>query len=169
MLALRSRSSVAGVRAAAVLALSLVATADRGAAAAENSGLTAPVTVVGAWMVDVTPAVMPAFVGLTTFTLDGGVIETNSLAIGSPPETAGHGRWQRTGLRDFALTFWNVLGDGSGGFAGRAKVRARVRVQPDGNVWSGAFQVDVYDPSGTLVFSDSGTVSATRIRVEPLP
>jgi hypothetical protein len=169
VLAFSSRSIVSGTRVAAIMALTVVATPNHGAAGAKGGDTKGPKTVVGAWLVDVTPVIQPAFVSLTTFTEDGGVIETNSLAIGSPPETPGHGRWHRTGSRDFTMTFWNILGDGSGGFAGTAKIKAAVRVHTNGDAWQGTFEVDVYDPTGTEVFSDSGTVSATRIKVEPLP
>ena len=123
----------------------------------------------GSWIVEVSPTIQPHFVSLVTITSDGGIVETNSLALGSPPESPGHGNWIRTGPRSFATTFVNLLVDDQGGFAGTARVRSRVRLNKAGNVFTGPFQVDILDPDGNLLFSDSGTARGTRIEVEPMP
>jgi len=123
--------------------------------------------VTGSWIVNVSPTIQPHFIGLVTFTKDGGFTETNSLGI--PLESPGHGVWVRTGHREFALMFLNLEVDANGNFAGTGKVRATLTLDDAGNEMNGPFQVEVFDPDGNFLFSDSGTVHATRINVEPLP
>jgi hypothetical protein len=134
---------------------------------AKEQGHGADKTVVGSWFVTVTPSVMPAFVGLITSSADGGLIETNALTLASSLESPGHGQWIRIKPGRYAMTFVNLEVNPDGSFAGTGKVRSTVTLDPSGNELSGTFQVDIFDPNGVLLFSDSGTVSATRIEVEP--
>jgi hypothetical protein len=124
-------------------------------------------TIVGSWFVTVTPNIMPAFVGLITATADGGLIETNALTLASSLESPGHGRWIHTTYGKYAITFVNLEVNPDGSFAGTGKVRAKLTLAPSGDDISGTFDVDILDPNGVVLFSDSGTVSATRIEVEP--
>jgi hypothetical protein len=41
-------------------------------------------------------------------------------------------------------------------------------VGPSGDEFTGVFQVDVFDATGTLIVSDTGSVQGRRITVEPL-
>ena len=50
-----------------------------------------------------------------------------------------------------------------------SKVRASLRLSADGDEFTGVFLVDVFDPNGVLLGSDTGNVMARRIKVEPLP
>ena len=126
-------------------------------------------TIVGAWSSTVTPTVIPPFVGLGTFTADGGLINTTSLSLGSPLESPGHGRWIRNGSRTYDVTFFTVSADAAGNHTLTSKVRAKLTLSADGNEFSGVFQVDVFDPNGGLLGSDTGTIRSRRIEVEPLP
>ena len=136
---------------------------------AAGSGFQTPQTIVGAWWVDVTPTFVPPFVSLGTFSGDGTLTNISSVSLSVPPESPGYGVWARTGRRRFASTFFTVVGDGAGNIAGTNKVRATMTVSPDGDHMTGVFQVDVFDPGGTLIVSDTGTVKGHRIKVEALP
>jgi hypothetical protein len=89
--------------------------------------------------------------------------------MGFPPESPGYGEWVRTSRHGYAITFHTLLGDGAGNFVGRGKIRSTITVGPEGDTFTGAFQVDVFDAAGGLLFSDTGTVTASRLRVESLP
>lgn len=125
-------------------------------------------TIVGSWFTTVQPTVIPPFIGLGTFTADGGVINTVSVSLGSPLESPGHGRWVRTGGRTYALTFVTLTADQAGNLLWTSKVRANLTLTANGDASTGVFKVEVFDPSGALIASDTGTVHSIRITVEPL-
>jgi hypothetical protein len=125
-------------------------------------------TIVGAWFSTVTPTVIPPFVGVGTFTADGGLVNTSSLSLGTPLESPGHGRWVRTGRRTYNVTFFTISADAAGKHILTSKVRAKLTLSADGNEFNGVFQVDVFDPKGGLLGSDTGTIRSRRIEVEPL-
>lgn len=164
------RFGLIGLPLAIALVLSTVATpatqADMDSGSHGNGG---GKTIVGAWFSTVTPTVIPPFVGLGTFTPDGGLINTTSLSLGAPHESPGHGRWVRTGRRTYDVTFFTVSADAAGNHTLTSKVRARLRLSADGNEFTGVFQVDVFDPNGGLLGSDTGAIKSRRIEVEPLP
>ena len=127
----------------------------------------------GAWFLNVAPTGIPPFVSLGTFGADGTTTNISSVSMGAPgttglPESPGYGVWTRTGAHTYAVTFVTITGDGAGGFSGSQKVRATLEVGPTGDALSGPFQVDVFDATGHLIVSATGTVSGTRIKVEPL-
>ena len=68
--------------------------------------------------------------------------------------------------RRYALTFVNLEVNPDGSFAGTGRVRSQIHLTPGGDEWSGTFEVDILDPDGNVLFTDSGTVSGTRIAVE---
>jgi hypothetical protein len=125
-------------------------------------------TLAGAWFSTVTPTQVPAFVGLGTFSADGGITNTTSLSLGSPLESPGHGQWVRTGRDRYAVTFFTISADAAGNHILTSKVRANLQLSADGDEFTGVFQVDVLDPNGVLLGSDTGNVRAIRIKVEPL-
>ena len=144
------------------VALSVGATATQGT---PNGGK----TLVGAWSNNVTPTSVPAFVGLGTFSADGTLTNISSVSLGSPHESPGYGQWVRTGPDTYAVTFFTITADDAGHHILTSKVRSTIRLAVSGDEFTGDFQVDVYDPSGLLLGSDTGIVTGTRIRVEPLP
>jgi hypothetical protein len=135
---------------------------------AERSSDQSPKAIAGAWFTNVTPTLQPAFVSLGTFNRDGGVTNTTSVALAFPTETPGHGQWVRTGRHEFAVTFVALIGDAAGNHAATAKVRATLTLAQSGDEFTGIFQVDLADPAGAPIVSDTGTVQGTRIKVEPL-
>jgi hypothetical protein len=124
---------------------------------------------VGAWSIDVTPTLVPAFASLGTFSADGTLTNISSPSLGVPPESPGYGEWVQVGRHRFAVTFHTLMGDGAGNLAGRQKVRATITVGPKGDKLNGVFQVDVFDATGGLIVSDTGTVQGRRLTVEALP
>jgi hypothetical protein len=116
--------------------------------------------------VNVTPSLQPPFVGLISFNADGNAIETNALTLASSLESPGHGQWIHVKHRRYALTFVNLEVNPDGSFAGTGTVRSQIQLEPGGDEWSGTFEVDILDPAGNVLFTDSGTVSGTRIAVK---
>jgi hypothetical protein len=99
---------------------------------------------------------------------DGGVINTTSVSLASPLESPGHGQWIQTGPRTFAITFVTLNADSAGTVLWTSKVRATLRLSTSGDEFTGVFRVDVFEPGGSLIVSDTGTVFSTRVKVEPL-
>jgi hypothetical protein len=126
-------------------------------------------TLVGAWFNTVTPTSVPPFVGLGTFSADGGLTNISSVSLGTPLESPGYGQWVKTGRDTYAVTFLTIFADAAGHHTMTSKVRANLRLGANGDDFIGEFQVDFFDPGGALQFSDTGTVTGTRIKVEPLP
>lgn len=152
----------------AVLAASNPISFAQGPGDAHLQGNNAP-SLVGAWSIDVTPTLRPPFASIGTFSADGTLTNISVPSLGFPLESAGYGEWVRIGHHRFAITFHTVVGDGAGNLGGRQKVRATLTVGAHGDRLTGVFQVDVFDPSGGLIVSDTGTVQGRRLRVEALP
>ena len=126
-------------------------------------------TLVGAWFNTVTPTLVEPFVGLGTFSADGGVTNISSVSLGAPLESPGYGQWVKTGPDTYAVTFLTISADAAGHHTLTSKVRANLWVSANGDDFIGDFQVDFFDPGGALLVSDTGIVTGTRIKVEPLP
>jgi hypothetical protein len=127
-------------------------------------------TLVGAWSNVVTPtSPNPPFVGLGTFSSDGTLTNISSLSLGTNYESPGHGLWVKTGTNTYAITFFTIASNAAGQHIFTFKVRSSVHLSVSGDEFTGDFQVDVYDASGVFLGSDTGTVTGTRIKVEPLP
>lgn len=126
-------------------------------------------TLVGAWFNTVTPTLAPPFVGLGVFSADGGATNISSVSLGSPLESPGYGQWIKTGAHSYAVTFFTIVADSAGQHILTYKVRGRLELSASGDAFTGTFQVDVFLPNGMPLGSDTGTVTGTRIVVEPLP
>jgi hypothetical protein len=124
-----------------------------------HSARSAPI--VGTWNVQVTPTGAPTFPALLTFTPGGGVIETES----DQPGTA-LGAWKQKSPRLFAIAFETFIFTPSGP-GGHVVVRS-VATLTKKNTLSGPFKFDVFDPTGKVVQSGSGTAAATRFVIPPL-
>ena len=118
----------------------------------------------GSWtVVGETPA-QGQFKALITFDSDGNIIADEPSAF----ETAGHGSWALSDANQAAYTFVAFIGSATGAFTGSIKVVGTLQLDAAQVKWSGPFRVDVSDPGGNLVFTDSGTLTGTRIQVESL-
>jgi hypothetical protein len=77
--------------------------------------------------------------------------------------------WLEPMCRTYDVTFFTGSADAAGNHILTFKVRAKLSLSADGNEFTGVFQVDVFDPNGGLLASDTGTIRSRRIEVEPLP
>jgi len=138
----------------------------------------------GSWAMTVvatSPPGLPPLISLITFTRDGEVIESRRGYLPFSPfgpilETAGHGAWDRArhGAFDVTFTFLvqaapNNTALPNGDPLGTDTIRLRITVDASGDGFSGTFVSEARDTSGIVVFSASGTVQGTRLKVEPLP
>ncbi|MFN8491769.1 MAG: ester cyclase [Caldilineaceae bacterium] len=120
---------------------------------------------VGAWNIDATVPTLPPVPALLVFTSDG-------IVMGARPplpfETPAYGNWISTGPQTAAFTFMTLTGSEKGPFSAKSKITGTVNYDPATDSWQGPNHLDVFDPSGTLVFSATGELSGTRIAVEPM-
>jgi hypothetical protein len=125
----------------------------------------------GSWLLTITPVpglvTIPPFRALMTYTADGGVVETDTAAVGAVvpgySASAGHGAWTARG-DEFASTVVKLVVDGNGEFAGFVRLQGAVKLNPAGDGFSGSGKVEVLNSSGAVVGSGNATLQATRIR-----
>ena len=112
----------------------------------------------------------PPFRVLMNFTADGGFTGSGDgdSAVGSPQ----YGVWERIGganSRTYAVTFRQLFYAPDSTPTGSARMQQTVTLNESGDTWSGPFVVRIYLADGTLVYTGTGTATATRIQSEPLP
>jgi hypothetical protein len=136
----------------------------------------------GAWkgVVRSTTEQRPPLTTLLTFTADGNLVESRRLYLPESPlgpllATPGHGEWRRSKSGGFDAMIV-VLYQGApehptspGIVIGREKVRYKLQLVNGAQQLQGTILIEVQDAEGNVVFSDPGTIEATRIRPEPLP
>lgn len=128
--------------------------------------------ITGSWYVTSTPnGGPPPFKAMITFSEGGGMIASaqgdillniNSLA------TAGHGAWARTGNRQFLFTFRQIFYTADGSYDGGIKVRHTANMNKAGTAWTGQLTAEFYNALDEVVFTSTGSGTATRIVAEPL-
>jgi hypothetical protein len=114
----------------------------------------------------------PPFRVLMNFTKDGGFIgsgdgDSSTNRSGSPQ----YGVWERIGdknSRTYSVTFRQLFYASDSTSLGSARMQQTVILNESGDTWNGPFVVRIYAPDGTLVFTGTGTATATRIQSEPL-
>lgn len=121
--------------------------------------------VVGAWEINAYPNQQPAFKALGIFTIDGGCMTSAHLdpAISAIP---GYGAWERIKGHQYAFTFKQFTSNADQSLQYVFKVNAKVELRSLGNEFEGTFKIDVFDPNGNLLFSDTGMLEGRRIQVE---
>lgn len=130
-------------------------------------------TLVGAWLIDGTPAqpIVPPFKMLTTFHADETLVETQNDQL-APPffATTGHGVWERIGRNTYSFTMVQLLFDMNftGTLVGTLKTRASVTLHT-ANALSGHAEVEITDTQGNVLFTGNGSLQGTRIVSQPLP
>ncbi|HWE61869.1 MAG TPA: hypothetical protein VHB98_09165 [Chloroflexota bacterium] len=135
-----------------------------GAAETEAAG-SSPV---GAWMLN-TESGGSKSVDLFAFTKDGLVIDSGGVPLKAPPAgqsspiTIGLGTWANAAAGGFNVTFVSLGAGANGAFQGTSTISAHVLLGVDGNSFHGQFKVTV-EAGGKVVFTESGTVTATRIK-----
>ena len=122
---------------------------------------------VGTWQLTVNrgPA-LPPVKGLTTYTSDGTLIGTGNTVLRGP----AHGAWEHVSGRVYADTHYFFRFDSNGMLLGSQKIRETVELSQDGDSYTATASSDQFDPNGNLTASGlPATITATRIKVEPLP
>lgn len=115
-------------------------------------------SVQGAWVVKVkTAGESGTTLNVTTFG-GGGVVASVDLV---PPGPTALGAWSSTGGDGFKATFWQAAFDDKGKPVGTVRIRVRGRVHD--STASGTFTGTVFNTKGTMVGSEHGTFTATRI------
>lgn len=114
--------------------------------------------ILGTWSVTVTPDGQPSFQALVTLHAGGGLTETESDAPGT-----GLGAWEQVGHNQYQFAFETFIFTATGAPNGHVIVRGLTTLK-DGTL-SGPFKFDVYDPSGNVVQSGSGTTTGTRFQI----
>ena len=150
------------LRVLVVVALSALAVTSAAAArptAPQRAAHGHPAGILGTWSVQVRPTGAPGNAALVTFTHGGGLIETES----DEPGTA-QGSWQRIAGRRFAFAFESFIFSSTGP-AGHVVVRGRVALRR--GTLSGPFKFDVFNTTGHIVQSGSGTATGTRFAIPP--
>jgi hypothetical protein len=125
-------------------------------------------SIVGAWMVEVTPqGGPPPHRVLMLHTVGGGVVGSTS----NPPSGGSpvYGVWARSGRRQFHVTFLGFTFNDTGNSTGTVKVRTRSTLSADGRALDGTAIVTLHDPSGQQFAMFGSSFRGTRISLEPLP
>lgn len=128
---------------------------------------------VGAWHLT-TETPFGASQSLITLMADGTVIFTDRPVLPGDagfPNTfisTGHGVWEQTGPTMAAATFVFFVTDGDGNFLAIVTDSIEVSLAADGASWSGPFSSTTTDPAGNVLYEGGGSVTSTRITVQPL-
>lgn len=120
----------------------------------------------GSWMAVTTVEAQGAtFPALLTFSSDGGMIADEPP---SPFETSGHGNWVSTSRDEVAFTFISLIGSAEGPLSATIKVVGTLRYDATSDQWRGPFKIDIVGADGSVLLTDRGTFTLTRIKVESL-
>jgi hypothetical protein len=115
----------------------------------------------GSWMIthqDDPPSTQPPAMGVTSFA-EGGVIINHDISPAGPPAT---GTWAPRGNDGFKATLWSGQpGDGPGSPAVTIRIQIRGRVHK--GRMSGTTRFTVFNASGGVEASGTGTFSGQRI------
>jgi hypothetical protein len=120
---------------------------------------------VGSWNSIITVEQQAAtFTGFMTFFSDGNVLADENPAL---YETSGHGNWVGTGSDSAAYTFVFIIGSESPSQWMTGTVNGELKYDAKVDQWNGPFTIQLIDQDGKEVFSDTGTMSGTRIGARP--
>ncbi len=120
---------------------------------------------VGSWRAQVTVVnANVTFAGLMSFFSDGNVVADENPAL---YETSGHGNWVSTGSDQAAYTFVFIIGSAEPAQWMIGTVNGEIKYDAQEDQWSGPFTIKLVDQDGNEVFSDTGTMSGTRIGARP--
>jgi hypothetical protein len=77
------------------------------------------------------------------------------------------GVWGQTGYLDFALNHFALSYDAaSGTLNAKVNIREQVTLSPSGDMYTGTFSIDVYDPKGNHVDHLAGNIAGQRLTVD---
>jgi hypothetical protein len=116
------------------------------------------------------PVTLAPFNTVETFHADGTFAENSLIDYIQPQGTPGRGLWERNGNGEFNLTLYAVLIGSAANpeFQGTYRVRSRITTNELGDQFSGTGRVEIFDPSGNLVFSFDTPVQGRRAPLDPL-
>ena len=106
-----------------------------------------------------------------TFHSDGTFAEDSLLDYIPPQGPPGRGLWAKTGEGEFSVTHYGVIvgAISDAQLQGTYRVRSKLATNQTGDQFSGIGKIEIFDPSGNLVFSVDAPVTARRATLEPLP
>lgn len=133
-------------------------------------------TIVGSWVLTVqVPDNEPpfdSFKALWSLTGDGILISSaqgDVTPVPFPTTSSAYGAWTQTSKRQYAASFVAILYDvQTGENMGSINLNQSITLSESGLEWSGPFQAKVLDPDGNLIVVLNGSVSASRVTVQPL-
>jgi hypothetical protein len=132
--------------------------------------------VVGTWRVVVNDASGLTHPGTVTFAADGTLLVSIPPVLPAPEGapvaqfeySAGNGVWASTGERAVAFTFDLLATDDVGTPLGVFTVRGTLDLTEKGDGYDGSYDVVVTDPSGQVSPAGGGTITGTRMMLEPI-
>jgi len=123
----------------------------------------------GSWSVKITPnsPTLP-FDEFMTFDTGGGIVESNNfpffaLGLAAGP---GHGVYEYDEHGRFKFTFTKFLFSPQGQPAGTLHVTGTILHSPTDDSWTGPALVEIFDPAGNGILTDTTNGTATRIRID---
>ena len=136
---------------------------------------TTAAALVGAWQFTATPetagdAASPSIDGLTTFTSDGTVSETDTLSV-LGRVSPGHGIWQRGPIPGgyFFVRFMSLKPNPNGTLHSKRIVTMLLTVNSTGDEFSGQYEIQVVDTNGDTISTSKGRVDGKLIAHPLLP
>jgi len=121
-------------------------------------------TLDGSWLLTTLLPTGARGAGLLTCTPDGGFVRSGD---GHPLESPGHGAWERTGDREFNITYVALRFDADRNFIGSRKTNVRLTLDETLEAFTGQSSSTVYDREGNITGTGGVPLEGTRIRVEP--
>ena len=123
----------------------------------------------GSWSVRITPnSPTPPFDEFMTFDTGGGIVESNNFpffALGLSAG-AGHGVYKYDEHGPFRFTFAKFLFTPQGQPAGTLRATGTIDYSPSTDTWTGPALVEIFDPAGNVILTDTSNGNATRIRID---
>jgi hypothetical protein len=127
-----------------------------------------PEDIVGAWLVRLDPGDPRAERSLVTiFHADGSVIDAALSPRGQATTTPGMGSWESTADHTYASTSITLQRDPNGNET-TVRVRVAHTLNATNDGLSSRYTAEVFDASGNLLVTHTGTAEATRIGVLPM-
>jgi hypothetical protein len=155
-------AGIAGVAGLAVAAPMAALAPGVAQASREREGADA---LVGTWRGTVTTQGQPSFEALTTFVPGGTLVASASIDL-TPPNVSSpsYGVWARGEDSHYSVRFLFFTFDAKNNPAGTGEVKAALTLDDDD--LTGSFTLTIFDPTGAVVFTTPGTISATRVEID---
>jgi hypothetical protein len=129
-----------------------------------------PAPLVGTWEVTITSqnGGPTSNMGFVTFNADQTMTESSLEDLTPPVSSPGRGVWAHTEGNNYAATFKFFIVDPTGNLVCTARVNQTSTLNSKADQWSGPARFDCIDPNGNDLFGFDLSVSATRMKLEPL-